>query len=122
MYKVRQGPGRQKKFLEQALDIMWCKHYSRRTEKSYINWMYRYILFHHKRHPKEMGIQEIEAFLTHLAVQEKVSASTQNQAFNAILFLYRKVLGISLEDKNISAIRAARKKNIPVVLTREEVG
>ena len=69
-----------------------------------------------------MGVQEIEAFLTHLAVEEKVSASTQNQAFNAILFLYRKVLGISLEDKTISAIRAARKKNIPVVLTRDEVG
>jgi integron integrase len=66
-------------------------------------------------------VPEIEAFLAHLAVKEMVSASTQNQAFNALLFLYRRVLGVSLEDENISAIRAARKKNIPIVLTREEV-
>lgn len=84
--------------------------------------MKRYILFHRKRHPKEMGVREIETFLTHLAVREKVSASTQNQAFNILLFLYRMVLGISLGNKNISAIRAARKKNIPVVLTPEEIG
>jgi site-specific recombinase XerD len=69
-----------------------------------------------------MGVREIETFLTHLAVREKVSASTQNQAFNILLFLYRMVLGISLGNKNISAIRAARKKNIPVVLTPEEIG
>jgi len=108
--------------LDQIRDFMRFKHYSPRTEKRYIDWIKRYIFFHRKRHPKDMGVVEIEAFLTHLAVEEKVSASTQNQAFNAILFLYRKVLGISLEDKTISAIRAARKKNIPVVLTRDEVG
>ena len=84
--------------------------------------MKRYILFHHKRHPRDMGVQEIETFLTHLAVREKVSSSTQNQAFNAILFLYRHVLGISMEDQKIAAIRAVKKKNIPVVLTREEIG
>jgi integron integrase len=113
--------GKPKKLLDQARDIMKRKHYSRRTEESYVAWMKRYILFHHKRHPRDMGVPEIEMFLTHLAVNEKVSSATQNQAFNALLFLYRRVLGISLEDKNISAIRAARKKNIPVVLTREEV-
>ena len=113
--------GKPKKLLDQVHDIMRRKHYSPRTEKSYLAWMKRYIIFHHKRHPRDMGVPEIETFLTHLAVKEKVSASTQNQAFNAILFLYHKVLGISLEDENISAIRAVRKKNIPVVLTREEV-
>ena len=107
--------------MDQARDIMRRKHYSPKTEQNYIYWMKRYIFFHHKRHPQDMGVQEIEALLTHLAVQERVAAATQNQAFNAILFLYRRVLGISLEDKNISAIRATRKKNIPVVLTREEV-
>jgi len=111
-----------KKLLDQARDIMRRKHYSRRTEKSYLAWMKRYILFHHKRHPRDMGVPEIEIFLTHLAVKEKVSSSTQNQAFNAILYLYRNVLGISLEGKHIAAIRAGSKKNIPVVLTREEVG
>lgn len=110
------------KLLDQVRDIMRRKHYSRRTEQNYIYWMKRYIFYHRKRHPKDMGVHEIEAFLTHLAVQEKVSASTQNQAFNAILFLYRRVLGITMEGENISAIRAKRKKNIPVVLTREEVG
>jgi site-specific recombinase XerD len=112
---------RPRKLLDQASDIMRRKHYSRRTEKSYIAWMKRYILFHHKRHPRDMCVPEIETFLTHLAVKERASSSTQNQAFNAILFLYRHVLGISLEDKKIAAIRAAKKKNIPVVLTREEV-
>jgi len=89
---------RPRKLLGQASDIMRRKHYSRRTEKSYIAWMKRYILFHHNRHPRDMCVPEIETFLTHLAVKEKVSSSTQNQAFNAIFFLYRHVLGISLED------------------------
>ncbi|MDX1776929.1 MAG: integron integrase [Desulfobulbales bacterium] len=111
---------RPKKLLDLARDIMRRKHYSLRTEQIYIHWMKRYIFFHRKRHPGDMGVPEIEAFLTHLAVQEKVSASTQNQAFNAILFLYRRVLGVSLQDENISAIRAGRKKNMPVVLTRDE--
>ena len=107
--------------MDQVRDIMRRKHYSGKTEQNYLYWMKRYIFFHHKRHPRDMGVSEIEAFLTYLAVKEMVSASTQNQAFNALLFLYRRVLGVSLEDENISAIRAARKKNIPIVLTREEV-
>ena len=118
---IKMNTEKPKKLLVQARDIMRRKHYSPKTEQNYIYWMKRYIFFHHKRHPLDMGVKEIEAFLTHLAVREKVAASTQNQAFNAILFLYRRVLGVSLEDKNISAIRATRKKNIPVVLTREEV-
>jgi hypothetical protein len=93
-----QDSGRPKKLLAQVRDLMRLKHYSLKTEQNYVYWIKRYIFFQHKRHPRDMGVQEIEAFLTHLAVQEKVSASTQNQAFNAILFLYRKVLGISLED------------------------
>ena len=112
---------RPKKLLERAREIIRLKHYSIRTEQAYIGWMYRYILFHKKRHPKELGPREIEAFLTHLAVSGKVAASTQNQAFNAILFMYRQVLNISLEDAKINAVRARKKKNLPVVLTKDEV-
>ncbi|UFS63481.1 integron integrase [Sulfurimonas sp. HSL-3221] len=91
------------------------------TEKSYVGWMKRYIFFHHKKHPVEMGKAEIEAFLTHLAVERNVSATTQNQAFNALLFLYTQVLGIPLKDQNIQALRAQQRVHVPVVLTKEEV-
>ncbi|AFY78092.1 hypothetical protein Ple7327_2831 [Pleurocapsa sp. PCC 7327] len=94
-----------KKLMEQVQDIIRLKHYSYSTEKTYISWIRRYIFFHDKRHPKDMGVDEVEAFLTHLAVQEKVSASTQNQAFNALLFLYREVLNIDL-GQGINAKRA----------------
>ena len=80
------------KLLDQVRDLIRLKHYSIRTEQAYLGWIRRFILFHHKRHPREMGKAEIEAFLTHLAVQENMAASTQNQAMNAILFLYRHVL------------------------------
>jgi len=109
-----------KKLLDQVRDIIRLKHYSIRTEKAYVNWIRRYILFHNKRHPKEMGSREIEDFLTHLAVDENVAASTQNQAFNALLFLYREVLNIQLDD-SINAIRAKRPKRLPTVLTKEEL-
>ena len=109
------------KLLDNARNTFRRKHYSLRTEETYISWMKRYIFFHNKKHPKDMGVAEIEKFLTYLAVREKVSAATQNQAFNAILFLYREVLQISLEGQNISAIRAKKKINIPVVLSKEEV-
>jgi hypothetical protein len=82
------------------------KHYSIRTEEGYSNWIKRYILFHNKRHPREMGALEIEAFLTHLAVERQVSASTQNQAFSALLFLYHAVLEVDLPI--IQALRAQR--------------
>ena len=81
-----------KKLLDQVRDAIWLKHYSIRTETSYVNWIRRYILFHTKQHPKDMGSAEVSAFLTHLAVTEQVAASTQNQAFSALLFLYREVL------------------------------
>jgi len=81
-----------KKLLDQVSDAIRLKHYSIRTEKSYVSWIKRYILFHHKTHPKEMGAREIQAFLTHLASEQKVSASTQNQALSALTFLYRHVL------------------------------
>lgn len=94
-------------------------HYSIRTEEAYADWCKRFILFHHKRHPSEMGGAEIERFLTHLATERKVAASTQNQAFSAILFLYQKVLEIELPK--IDCLRAKRPQRLPVVLGMEEV-
>lgn len=81
----------------------------------------KYILFHNKQHPKDMGKTEIEEFLTFLATKLNVSPTTQNQAFNAILFLYEQVLNISLKDQNIQALRAQQRKHILVVLTIDEV-
>jgi integron integrase len=109
-----------KKLLEQVSNIIRIKHYSYKTEKSYVNWIKRYIIFHDKRHPKEMGGREIEEFLTHLAVKENVAASTQNQALNAILFLYKEVLQQEL-DLRVDAVRAKRSRYLPTVLTKEEV-
>ena len=79
---------RPKKLLDQVRDAIRMKHYSYRMEETYVQWIRRYILFHDKRHPNEMGVPEIEAFLTHLAVQQNVAAATQNQALSALLFLY----------------------------------
>ena len=106
--------------LEAVRDAIRLKHYSYRTEKSYINWIKQYIRFHDWQHPREMGGPEIEAFLTHLAVTEKVAASTQNQALSALLFLYRTVLQLDL-DLNIDAVRAKRSQYVPTVLSKEEV-
>jgi len=111
---------RPKKLLEQVRETLRLKHYSIRTEEAYVHWIKRFILFHNKRHPLEMGLPEIQAFLTHLAVKERVAASTQNQALAAILFLYREVLHKELEG-SIEAIRARRPKRLPTVLTKEEV-
>jgi site-specific recombinase XerD len=108
-----------KKLLDQVRDAIRLKHYSYRTEETYVQWIVRYILFHNKRHPKEMGVPEIEEFLTHLAVEGNFAAATQNQALNAILFLYRQVLQIELEDR-INAIRAKRPQQIPIVLSPDE--
>ena len=109
-----------KKLLDQLRDTIRLKHYSYSTEKTYVHWVKRYILFHHRRHPAEMGAVEIEAFLTHLAKDEHVSASTQNQAFNALLFLYRNVLQIDLPVP-LQALRAKRAQHLPTVLSRGEV-
>jgi Phage integrase, N-terminal SAM-like domain len=96
-----------KKLLDQVRDAIRLKHYSYRTEESYVYWIRRYILFHNKQHPKDMGGAELETFLTHLAVQEQVAASTQNQALSAILFLDREVLKQDL-GISIDAVRAKR--------------
>jgi site-specific recombinase XerD len=81
-----------KKLMDQIRDAIRVKHYSTKTERAYGHWIRSYILFHKKRHPRDMGVPEFEAFLTYLAVDQKVAASTQNQALSAILFLYREVL------------------------------
>ena len=106
-----------KKLLDIVREKILLRHYSLKTEKAYIGWIKRYILFHDKKHPVEMGKKEIESFLTWLAVERNVSPSTQNQAFNALLFLYEQVLEIPLKNENIQAIRAREKKRIPVVLS-----
>ena len=111
---------RPKKLLDQVRETIRLKHYSIRTEQAYVFWIKRYILFHNKQHPREMGVPEIEAFLTHLAVGQNVSASTQNQALSALLFLYRQVLRQDLEGP-IDAVRAKQPDRLPTVLTKEEV-
>ena len=97
-----------------------ARHYSLRTKEAYVGWIRRYILFHGKRHPTEMGAAEINAFVTHLAVEGPVGASTQTQALSALLFLYRHVLGKELPDL-ATVIRAKRPGRLPTVLTRAEV-
>jgi integron integrase len=96
------------------------RHYSERTEAAYCQWVRRFILFHGKRHPKEMGEREINKFLTHLAVKSKVSASTQNQAMAGLLFLYRHVLGRTVHDLG-HIVRAQTKRKLPGIMTRNEV-
>ena len=107
-----------KKLLDQVRDALQLKHYSYRTEQAYVDWITRYILYHGKRHPQDMGSAEVQAFLTHLAVEKNVAASTQNQALSALLFLYREVLHQDLE--NLNALRAKKPKRLPTVLTRDE--
>lgn len=114
------GDKNKPKLLTRVHLALRAKHYSRRTEKTYISWIKRYIYFHNIRHPEEMGEKEINVFLTHLAVKEKVSASTQNQALCALLFLYKEVLGREIGDLG-NIIRARKPKRLPVVMSREEV-
>jgi integron integrase len=108
------------KLLDQLREAIRARHYSIRTENAYCDWARRFILFHGKRHPREMAADEVTAFLTHLASERNVSASTQNQAKSALLFLYRQVLGIELSwlDEIVQAKRGTR---LPVVLTPREV-
>lgn len=110
----------QPKLLDQVRQIARTKHFSLRTERAYAQWVYRFVMHHGKRHPREMGAREIQAFLTWLAVERNVSASTQNQALCALLFLYREVLRIDL-PRIEEAVRARRSPRIPTVLTRDEV-
>ncbi len=108
------------KLLDQVRDKIRVKHYSIRTETQYLQWIKRFILFQGKRHPKDMGAAEVEEFLSHLATDGNVSASTQNQALSALLFLYREVLGIALPWMD-TMVRAKRPQRLPSVLTRSEV-
>jgi site-specific recombinase XerD len=105
------------KLLDQLRDALRSRHYRHRTEQTYCQWVKRYIHFHNVRHPAEMAEPEINAFLTHLAVKEKVAASTQNQALSAILFLYRHVLGREVGDLG-QVIRARKPSCLPVVFTQ----
>ena len=107
------------KLLDQLCAKIRLKHYSIRTEEAYVQWCKRFILFHHRRHPAEMGTPEVEQYLTHLAVNRNVAASTQNQALSAILFMYNHVLDKPLEG--IDALRAKKPVRIPVVLSQDEV-
>jgi integron integrase len=108
------------RLLDRVRDAIRSRHYSLRTEQAYIFWVRRFILFHRKRHPETMGESEISEFLTHLAVAKQVSASTQNQALSAILFLYKHVLDREL-DRLSDITRAKRPKRLPVVLSQGEV-
>lgn len=118
---IQGGPvaGRQPKLLDQVRDAIRTRHYSHRTEEAYVGWIRRFILFHHKCHPAQMGKPEIEQFLTALAVKRHVAASTQNQALAALLFLYKDVLECDpgwLDD----VVGAKRPQRLPTVFTRKE--
>jgi integron integrase len=108
------------RLLEQVREIIRLKHYSIRTEQTYLHWIKRYILFHAKRHPREMGAPELTAFLSHLAIKGNVAAATQNLALNAVLFLYREVLKIELPWLT-DVQRAKKPERLPLVFTRDEV-
>jgi integron integrase len=115
-----QEENRTSPFLEQVRTAIRVKHYSIRTEQAYVEWIRRFILYHGKRHPAELGETEVSGFLSYLAVNRNVAASTQNQALNALVFLYRNVLGRPLGD-TIDGVRARKPKRLPVVLTQEEI-
>ena len=109
----------ERKLLDQVRDVARLRHLSLRTEQAYITWIKRYIFFHNKQHPRELDAEAVRAFLTHLAVNDRVAASTQNQAFHALLFLYRQVLKV--EALNIEGVERAREsRSLPVVFTKEE--
>src|SRR5712692_5274702 len=117
---VRESSPRPPKLLDRVREAIRLRHGSRSTEKSYVAWIRRYILFHGKRHPAEMGAAEVTQFLSALAVRDNVAASTQNQALSALLFLYRHVLQVDLPWLD-DVVRAKRSERLPVVLTRDEV-
>jgi integron integrase len=108
------------KLLDRVRHAIRTRHYSLRTEEAYVQWIRRFIVFHHKRHPQEMGVAEIQQFLTDLAITHRVAASTQNQALSALLFLYKAVLHQDIGWIE-EVVRAKQPKRLPVVLTRDEV-
>jgi len=109
----------EKKLREQLRDVARLRHLGLRTEETYWNWMKRFIHFHQKQHPRNLGSEHISQFLTHLAVDGQVAAATQNQALNALVFLYRQVLKIELPQLE-GVVRAPQRRRLPVVLTRAE--
>ena len=117
---LQSTPSPPPKLLEQLRIHLRTRHYSIRTEQTYIDWARRFILFHGKRHPRDMGAAEVEAFLSYLAVERKVSASTQNQAKAALLYLYKQIIGIDLPWLD-EVVQAKTPKRLPVVLTTREV-
>lgn len=119
MTHAQEGAEHSPKLLDHMRNLLRTKHYSIRTEETYLAWSKRFIRFHNLRHPNEMGAREIEQFLTHLAVTQHVSASTQNQAMSAILFLFKQVPGI--DPGPVHALRAKMPERLPVVLSRQEV-
>ena len=121
-FLVREGspnPRAGPRLLDRVRQAIRVRHYSRKTEKAYVGWIKRFVIFHGRRHPAEMGAPEVTRYLSYLATQRRVSASTQNQALNALVFLYKHVLKQPLNEK-INAERAPRKVKIPGVLAREE--
>ena len=115
--KFRPKPG---KLIDQVREVMRYHHYAIRTEQTYIKWILDYIRFNGTRHPREMGKPEVERFLSYLAVSRKMASSTQNQALNAILFLYKHVLDMPFDD-HIDATRSKKRKNLPTVLSQSEI-
>ncbi len=113
-------PNPKLKLREQVGEVMRFKHFSHRTESAYWHWIKGFILFHQKRHPRELGAKEVQAYLSHLASERNVATATQNQALNAIVFLYRAVLNVDLG--NLGKIeRPTRRPKLPTVLTKDEV-
>jgi integron integrase len=108
------------RLMDQVREVLRYHHYAYRTEQAYVKWILQFIRFNGRRHPKELGKPEIERFLSHLACNRNVASATQNQALNAILFLYKHVLDVSMEGK-IEAVRSRKPKRLPTVLTPEEV-
>ena len=113
------GGSRSPGLIQRYREELQARHYARRTVETYEQWLRRFLRFHQLRHPREMGHEEVNAFLTHLAVEGQVSASTQNQALSALLFLYRELLGRDLDLEGV--IRAKRRPRLPVVMTVAEV-
>src|SRR3989442_12299064 len=108
------------RLMEQMRTVIRARHYSLCTEETYLSWVKRFILFHGKQHPRDMGVQEVQQFLAYLAVEGHVAASTQSQALSAILFLYQQVLKYDLGWLH-DVVRAKQPQRLPVILTRDEV-
>jgi len=109
------------KLMDQVREVLRFHHYAYRTEQTYVSWILRYIKFHGKVHPNTLGQPDVENFLSYLAQVDNVAASTQNQAFNSILFLYKHVLDLPERVEHIDAVRAKKPRKMPTVLTCDEV-